>query len=168
MSGQYTRRRGVWEHSIGCSWEMRERGKECSCGLVEAWEAEQARIRSVWLDGPDSEAKRAMQKPPAPEWATDFADVDEGDGVYWAFMRTEDDGTGKQAPCWFTVEVGHERETDEPFIRDLDPIDGLNGTDAFARFIGWGPRITEPDHLVAPSERCPKCLVARTCGCGCG
>lgn len=57
----FTKRRGVWMHSIGCDWEMRERGKDCSCGLVKAWEAEQAHIRAIWLDGPDSEAARAAR-----------------------------------------------------------------------------------------------------------
>lgn len=109
-----------------------------------------------WVDGHDSEAARAARAyDPAHRpavrrvaaWEREFADVDEGDGYYWAFVRTEDDGTGKQCPVWFVVEVQHDRDTDEPFIVDLYiPEHALDAV------VGWSPRISEPDHLVAPDE----------------
>ncbi len=57
----FTKHRGIWMHSIGCDWEMRERGKDCECGLVEAWEDEQAAIADIWANGHDSEAARAWR-----------------------------------------------------------------------------------------------------------
>lgn len=95
--------------------------------------------------------------PPRPSdppqmWAKDFSDVDEGDGYYWAFVRTEDDGTGKQCPEWFVVEVGHGSETDEPFI-----IDTTIPEYGFHLVMGWGPRLSTPDHLVSPTRECREC-----------
>lgn len=65
----FTKRRGVWSHSIGCDWAMRERGSDCECGLAEAWAAEEASTRAIWVDGPDSEAARAAKANPRATWA---------------------------------------------------------------------------------------------------
>ncbi len=91
MPDAFTKRRGVWMHSIGCDWEMRERGRECSCGLIEAWEAEQAQLRAIWVDGPDSEAARACEY---------RLSTEQGRAVHRALVASvqEDDFVGMSEP----------------------------------------------------------------------